>query len=481
MSLPNAYRVHWGRRLVHKVTCPNCWHSLYPEEALYIARHPDLLGDPVLGPNEYRRFDPGRFDLSGAALDDRGFATTDLACPRCRLPIAEALLEIPHLLVSMIGAPASGKSYFLAAMTWQLRATLPRMMLSFSDADPSANLPIHQYEQTLFLNADADQPTQIRKTQSDDPRLYRTTVVADASLRYPVPLQFVIWPTRDHPAGSHAAQAGRVVILYDNAGEDFLPGNEERMATSVEHLVRSQAIFAFLDPTQDVRFRALCRLDDPQIALGLRPSSQPRAAMILQESLLKQATVRIRRSLGLGDEQAVSRPLIVIVSKADVWSRQVGVDLDHEAIVDNGQGATFNPAAVDAVSAQVRRVLAGVCPEFVATAENFSTTVRYIPVSSLGRSPEHITRDKEAFYGIRPRDIHPRGVTIPLLYCLHHLDSDLLPAQTADRRAADRKAEGREDGTGAGKGTGSLSTSAMRKVVVPVFAPEPVSCAETDP
>ncbi len=35
------------------------------------------------------------------------------------------MLEMEPLFVSILGAPASGKSYFLTAMTWQLRRTLP--------------------------------------------------------------------------------------------------------------------------------------------------------------------------------------------------------------------------------------------------------------------------------------------------------------------------------------------------------------------
>jgi hypothetical protein len=35
------------------------------------------------------------------------------------------MLEMEPLFLSILGAPASGKSYFLTAMTWQLRQALP--------------------------------------------------------------------------------------------------------------------------------------------------------------------------------------------------------------------------------------------------------------------------------------------------------------------------------------------------------------------
>ena len=72
----------WGKHLVNKVTCPNCWHAFFPEESLFVAKHPDLIGDTVAGPNEYLRFLPERFAPGGEAIDPKGFETTEMACPR---------------------------------------------------------------------------------------------------------------------------------------------------------------------------------------------------------------------------------------------------------------------------------------------------------------------------------------------------------------------------------------------------------------
>ncbi len=63
-----------------------------------------------------------------------------LACPKCHLPIPRAMLEMESLFISILGAPASGKSYFLTAMTWQLRQILPlNFKIAFTDADPESN------------------------------------------------------------------------------------------------------------------------------------------------------------------------------------------------------------------------------------------------------------------------------------------------------------------------------------------------------
>ena len=58
-----------GIKLCPRVTCPHCWHNFAPEQALWIAEHPDLLGDSRLGADQPQRFLPTRFSVEGAALD----------------------------------------------------------------------------------------------------------------------------------------------------------------------------------------------------------------------------------------------------------------------------------------------------------------------------------------------------------------------------------------------------------------------------
>ena len=58
-----------------------------------------------------------------------------------------------------------------------------------------------------------------------------------------------------------------------------------------------------------------------------------------------------------------------------------------------------------------------VCPEVVVAAENFAPTVTYMPVSALGRCPVSNSKH-QGLASIRPRDIRPIWVTVPLLYVL---------------------------------------------------------------
>ena len=118
-----------GVSLVAEVTCPNCWHRFPPEQALTIAGHADLSGDPRLeNRGERRRFLPTRYRPDGAALDVMETACRDLACPNCHLLVPRVLIERRStLFLSIFGRPSAGKSYFLAAMMRQMKRTLPRL------------------------------------------------------------------------------------------------------------------------------------------------------------------------------------------------------------------------------------------------------------------------------------------------------------------------------------------------------------------
>ena len=426
MVTGNPTQLNWGRRLVQRIICPTCWHTFLPEQVLFAAKA--QMNDAVLGPNEYQRFLPDRFTVKGEALDPQGVATSQLACPRCHLNIAESLLEVPPLFISIVGSPASGKSYFLATMTWQLRSLLPRASLSFSDADPTANSALMEYEQTLFLNPNPDRPTAIRKTEPNDSRLHKNITLDGVPVRLPVPLQFTVWPTSGHPNFTKPHRVGRVVVCYDNAGEACLPQPAEVYDLNsmvVRHLAESGVLLMLFDPAQDPRFKSHCRGDDPQLEHGMRPNSSQTAHLIRQEMILKEAAVRMRSYLGMSQRQRTTKPLVVVLTKFDMLAEAAGVSIDTEPYegVDGKSPFRMDIARVERTSRAIEGLFREICPEFAATAESLSEIVHYIPVSSFGCNSEYVKQvDSEkrdtSFCGIRPCNIHPKWVTVPLMYCM---------------------------------------------------------------
>ena len=401
--------------LLRRTTCPHCWTVFAPEDVLWVSAHEDLRGDPRLGPDEQQRFLPTRFNLDGNALDARGFVCQTLACPRCHLAVPRVLLEVEPTFVSILGSPGCGKSFFLAAMTWELRRLLAGpFAVSFTDADTSSNSLLKHYENSLFLNGSAEDlqplPNLIRKTEEVGADLYRSVRYGNQQVSYPRPFLFALQPQAHHPARAAGMLAGRLLCLYDNAGESFEVGKEATGNPVTGHLARSRLLMFLFDPLQDVRFRKLVRdrLGHPE-RLGDHPGYR-------QEAILQEAAARVRRDLGLPQTVQHDRPLVVVCTKFDAWAGLIGKVNISDPWTQVGRVAGLNVDAIQQVSLILRTVLLRVCPEVVSVAESFAREVTYVPASALGCLPVPGAAGKAA---VRPRDIRPMGVTVPMLFGLH--------------------------------------------------------------
>jgi hypothetical protein len=404
-----------------EVTCPHCWHVFRPEECLWVSQHPDLMGDPRLGQDHQIRFLPSRFTVEGDAVDARGFACQGLACPRCHLPVPRALLEIQSVFLSILGAPASGKSYFLATMTWLLRQLLPRSFsLSFGDADPASNRSLNEYEERLFLNESQDRLVALDKTALEGD-LYDTVLFSGHSVSYPRPFIFSLRPLDDHPNFKAMTSLSRAICLYDNAGEHFLPGQDTASSPVTRHLALSRVLFFLFDPTQDPRFRRACvgKSDDPQMGDRARTSRQ--------ETILLEAADRVRRHTGLAQHARHSRPLVVVVTKLDAWRALINGNLSEDpwSTTRHSNLCALDLERVNAVSAELRAILVRLTPELVSAAEGFAEQVVYIPASSLGRAPE--VDSETGLLGIRPGDLRPIWAEVPVLYAMARWMGGIIP------------------------------------------------------
>jgi hypothetical protein len=391
---------------------------------LWISEHVDLLGDRLLGPEQQQRFLPSRFTLDGDAIDSKGMTSRSLACPRCHLPIPRSMLEMEPLFLSILGGPASGKSYFLTAMTWQLRKLLPlEFAVGFTDADPASNRVLNECEESLFLNPRESEilplGNLIRKTELQG-ELYDTVAFGQQMVSYPRPFLFAMQPQAGHPNGDKAAGLARMLCLYDNAGEHFQPGQDTTSSPVTRHLAQSRAILFLFDPTQDKRLRAACRSNKLTGSAASRDSRLSR-----QETILNEAAARIRRLSGLSHHAKYDRPLVLVLSKFDEWSHVLGPAENGEPWKRGGTITGVRQEQVEKQSQGLRRILTHYCPETVAAAESFAGDVTYIAVSALG---DRIEVDPvTGIAAIRPMDINPHWVTVPLLYSLSRILPGLIP------------------------------------------------------
>ncbi|MCH8830237.1 MAG: hypothetical protein IID45_11735 [Planctomycetes bacterium] len=331
------------------------------------------------------------------------------------------MLEMQPLFFSILGAPGSGKSYFLASMIWWLRRSLSKLFqLAFTDADSVSNQLLNSYEETLFLNPEPENLVALPKTEKEGD-LYEGVRIRNRTIWCPKPFIFGLGPNNDHPFADRVEAAARAICLYDNAGEHFLPGGDSSGNEATRHLAVSQALFFVFDPTQHPIVRARCAetSDDPQL--------HDHGWTHRQDQILVEAYNRIKTHGGLGQGVKDKRPLIVVLSKYDAWCGLTGgklLQLKHLLQKTASGRNALDFSYLKKNSDRIREVFMQLTPELISAAESVSDDVIYIPVSSLGHSPEVL---EQGGYGVRPAKIRPMWVQVPMIYALSRAAPHLVP------------------------------------------------------
>ena len=133
-----------------------------------------------------------------------------------------------------------------------------------------------------------------------------------------------------------------------------------------------------------------------------------------QERVLTEAVLRIRRFANMSESEKHNRPLIIVVTKQDVWAPLLGTDDDSPPWKMRGRLASLDVPAIEQRSVRIRKLLHRVAPTIVNEAERFWDKITFIGVSALGTRP---VRDPATnMRSIRPGDIRPSNVTLPLLH-----------------------------------------------------------------
>ncbi len=287
--------VNIGATIRRSIVCPHCWREFPPGQIRFISESQGLRGDPIAGPTEQIRFRAMRFDAAGNALDPDGARCSRMACPNCHSEFARALVEIPSIPISIVGAPSSGKTNLLASGLWGLAQRARDFGFSIVDADPRFNASIHRNESILFSGCDPNADVTLPKTDVGGTDLYRTVRIAGVEEMVPKPSYYIV----SHDDNDRQS----VMVLYDNAGEHFLPGSRVAGSESAtRHLERSSAIIMVFDPLQDMRFRKRYGASaDTEIAAGHQR----------QELVFAEAIARIRRLRGLASTTPIDIPVII--------------------------------------------------------------------------------------------------------------------------------------------------------------------------
>lgn len=380
----------------------------------------------MLGPDARLRFIPTHFNARNQALDAMGVPCTDIACPHCRRKLPPSFLELPNRIISLVGAPSAGKSYYLCALIKTLPAALYKnFALTFRDGDPSGNAYLNAMKNQLFS---ARSPSQAYISKTDfEGAMYEKFPRHGKTVALPRPFVYALAPLAD------AAQSVSL-IFYDNAGEHFNPNISIEDSPGALHVASSAGVLFLLDPTSSPAFRArLTDGTDPQLAI---------ASIDQQDSILSEMAVRIRLIAGLDARARLEKPLALIIGKCDVWRHLLPASSPLENPVRTGSGSSTGAGGggaggtagvldldiVERNSETIRDFLLETDAAIVAAAESVSANIRYFAVSSFDHSPVPIPDGPNAGkLAPDPVRLRPFQVEIPLLWVLAQTDPNLVP------------------------------------------------------
>ncbi len=321
VSLPSSpsQRDALGSETAHTTfTCPVCCLKFDAGDAMNIAAHDNLRGDPILGEDARLRFFPTRFNDLGQAIDPLGLPSADLACPHCRRRLPPGFLEVPQFIFSIVGAPSAGKTYYLSILLKVLQQTLFREFgLVLKDGDPTGNMLLNQMKNRLFSASRPDEAI-LAKTALEG-AMYERLPRYGRTVALPRPFAYALGRAENRPGATtdnqdHATDC--TVIFYDNAGEHFEPGVDVEDSPGALHVASSATIFFLFDPTSNFGFRKiLTGSTDPQLAQTTRLDQQ--------DSIMAEMELRVKRLLALEPGRKIDVPLAVLIGKCDVWKHLV--------------------------------------------------------------------------------------------------------------------------------------------------------------
>lgn len=391
----------------HAVTCPLCWLKFDVGDAMSIAVHESLRGDPILGSEEMLRFLPTSFNEDGVPLDPAGMPAPDIACPHCRRRLPPGYLELDNRIFSIVGAPSAGKSYYLSVLIKELQGSFYRNFgITLKDLDPSGNVLLTQMKNRLFS---AKRP--------EDAILAKTALEGAMYERYPRFGKMVALPKPFTYSLSEDGKPETSIIFYDNAGEHFEPGLDIEESPGAMHVASSSAIFFLFDPVSNRNFKRLIgQHPDPQLNIGGRIDQQ--------DTILSEMEVRIKRILSVEPSKRIDTPIAIILGKCDIWRNLLKENLENP--IKDGY---LDLSIVDSNSEKLRRFMLSIDPSIPSGAQTISSNVRFFALSALGHSPEMLTLGECAGkIAPIPEKLNPIDVDIPTIWALSQT-TNLIPTR----------------------------------------------------
>ena len=199
--------------------------------------------------------------------------------------------------------------------------------------------------------------------------------------------------------GGQSDACEKSFVVYDCAGEHFLPGADVHSSLVTLHTLSADSILFLFDPSADPRMRPL--LD--------RGNGTASNYAQMQDVLLAELAAKSKKYMGNRGGRKLKQPLLFAISKADMLRNELPMDVDVYRINEAGN-LSLDVAAFREVSDKTEAFLDKYVPEVSATARDISNDIWFLPVSALGHNPMR--------EGVRPCDIKPIWTELPVVFTL---------------------------------------------------------------
>lgn len=407
-----ASPVH-ARPLGANVVCPHCWRNFVASETWAISKSgvDRVVSDPGEGG---LRFLPSRFALNGNPYDPSGRECTEFACPDCHLRLERAHLVTEPVFTSVVGAPRAGKTFLLTAAVWQLRSTLQALGCAFEHASPRENGVLQEYGKRLIQPANSDAIIEeLGPTDALRPPNGMTVRIKGSDRRLLQPFQYHFLPS---PMLTKAGIAKRLLVLYDNPGQDYLSETRDGLESS-QHIKHSKVILFVLNPLAERRLRDQC---DPNHPLVRNPPEEELRLDGRQELVLSEVIKRATALRGLNPGGKIGARIVVAITKSDLWPKMYNIIRDRQYIVGDPKSPSLARGVIEDVSREARDVMKSVWPEFVKTVETADEENRpkFFPVSILNPDMAQSSVDASGRFAIRGSSVKLNWAEAPMLWWL---------------------------------------------------------------
>ncbi len=225
--------------MASNIVCPYCFESYSSSKVHYICMKCDVTEDAKL--REFwkveRRLKP-RFVsskgvygfLSGKPREANcptcKAPTYRFACPHCHNELVPEMVENGSVIVSIIGAPSSGKTNYITVLINELKKNAHKVNLGFSPTsvgrdskEYTSNLYNNEYYKRLYVDKQCAEKTKENEDKPSIPLIFRLNVRNTKKAVY--------------------------LVFYDSAGENF--NDPDKMEAQARFLSRSAGIVLLFD------------------------------------------------------------------------------------------------------------------------------------------------------------------------------------------------------------------------------------------